>query len=301
MNTMTPSWTDFQTDGGVLTFAAREVWKPRHMDGWLILATTLELHLYMYPVRHNYRTEGQGVCSSARRVRGLAPAWFVWLLAILLLVSAGAAYRVLDSRLGRSVTLPVSLDAYPKRIEQWDGQDVPIPLNIQKVAGNDAFVNRLYKSRSSKEWVNVYIAYTGHPRTMRGHRPRVCYVAGGWIHDGTEQAKFMSSGGRELSCLIHRFHRPAPEHDETVVLNYYVVNGRLTCDDRVFSGRGWRTPNIEGDPARYVAQVQISSVLENSALAAARDMAEIIFDFLPDENGQVKAVEYVEPPKGQQE
>ena len=205
--------------------------------------------------------------------------------------------QTLASRLelvASSTMLPVPLDAYPKRIDQWVGEDVPIPSSIQQVAGNDAFVNRLYKNRASNEWVNVYIAYTAHPRTMLGHRPRICYEAGGWIHDGTESGQFTSRTGRKLSCLIHRFHRPAPDHEETVVLNFYIVNGQLTCDYRVFSGVGWRIPNIDGDPARYVTQVQISSALENSTRAAARDMAELIFDFFPDEDDQVKAVEYVE-------
>ena len=255
----------------------------------------------MYPVRDKHRTERAELPCSARRVTGKTPTWFVWLLAFLLLTSAGIAYRALASRLERvadSVTLPVSLDAYPRRIGQWVGEDVPIPPNIQQAAGNDAFVNRFYRNRVSNEWVNVYIAYSSQPRTMLGHRPRICYVAGGWIHDGTETAQFTSRSGKELSCLIHRFHRPAPGHEETVVLNFYVVNGRLTCDDRVFTGVGWRTPNIEGDPARYVTQVQISSMLENSTRAAARDMVELIFDFFPDENGRVKAVEYIEPSRG---
>ena len=191
--------------------------------------------------------------------------------------------------------------AYPKRIEQWLGEDVPIPASIQQVAGNDAFVNRLYKNRASNEWVNVYIAYTAHPRTMLGHRPRVCYVAGGWVHDSTESGQFTALTGRKLSCLIHRFHRPAPNYEEMVVLNFYIVNGRLTCDHRVFSGVGWRVPNIDGDPARYVAQIQISSVLENSTRAAAREMTELIFDFLPDEDDQVKALEYIELSMGLQE
>ncbi|MEA3224545.1 MAG: exosortase-associated EpsI family protein [Planctomycetota bacterium] len=255
----------------------------------------------MYPVRHKHRTERIELSRSARRVTGKTLVWSVWLLAVLLLTSAGIMYRAMATRLDRivnSVTLPVSLDAYPRRIEQWVGEDVPIPLNIQQAAGNDAFVNRLYRNQASKEWVNVYIAYSARPRTMLGHRPRICYVAGGWTHDGTQTAQFTSRTGKELPCLVHRFHRPAPEHEETVVLNFYIVNGQLTCDDRVFTGVGWRTPNIGGDPARYVAQVQISSMLENSTLAAARDMAELIFDFFPDENGQVKAVEYVEPPMG---
>ena len=57
---------------------------------------------------------------------------------------------------------------------------------------------------------------------------------------------------------------------------------------------GWRTPNIDGNPARYVTQVQISSVFENSIRSAAKDMAELVLEFFPDENGKVKALEYVE-------
>jgi hypothetical protein len=97
---------------------------------------------------------------------------------------------------------------------------------------------------------------------------------------------------------LHRFHRPYPETEETVVLSFYIVNGQLTSDERVFSGVGWRSPNINGDPARYVTQVQISSVLENSIRSAARDIAELVLDYFPDENGQVKALEYVESPSG---
>jgi hypothetical protein len=66
------------------------------------------------------------------------------------------------------------------------------------------------------------------------------------------------------------------------VLNYYVVNGKVTTDEAVFSGLSWRTPNIEGDAARYVAQVQISSALESSVLAAASEIADYIFELLPD-------------------
>jgi len=77
-----------------------------------------------------------------------------------------------------------------------------------------------------------------------------------------------------------------------VVLNFYIVNGQLTSDESVFSGVGWRTPNIGGDPARYVAQVQISSVLENSIRTAAKEIADVILDFLADKDGKVKAAEF---------
>jgi len=216
----------------------------------------------------------------------------VWVLVVILVLLSGVAYRVLASRLKLVVETPivlaVPLCVFPLEIGNWTGKDVPIPENIQRVAGNDDFLNRLYINESNNEWVSVYVAYTARPRTMLGHRPQVCYVGGGWVRDGTEPSEVVSNMGTRIPCLVHRFHRPAPETGETVVLNFYVVNGQITNDESVFTGLGWRTPNISGDPARYVAQVQISSVLENSVRTAAKDMTEQILDFFPDKNGKVR-------------
>lgn len=233
---------------------------------------------------------------SSRRTAGKSSIGLVWLLAVLVLVSAGVAYRVSASRLklitGTPIALPVPLSAFPMQIGDWAGKDVPIPENIQRVAANDDFLNRLYVNQSTNQWANVYVAYSARPRTMLGHRPDVCYVGGGWVHDGTEEAKFISSFGRHAPCLIHRFHMSAPRNDQVVVLNYYILNGQMTADDSGFSGVGIRTPNIAGNPARYITQVQISSVLENSTLSAAKDMTELILDFFPDKDGKVRATEH---------
>jgi len=125
-----------------------------------------------------------------------------------------------------------------------------------------------------------------------GHQPRVCYPGGGWVHDSTEPSQLISTSGRQIACLIPRFHKPAPAHDQTVILNFYILNGQITTDENGFSGPFGRRPNIAGDPARYVAQVQISSVLENSIRTAAKDMTDLVLDYLPDENGKVKAAEF---------
>ena len=85
---------------------------------------------------------------------------------------------------------------------------------------------------------------------------------------------------------------PAPSREERVVLNFYILNGQLTHKESGFSGVGWRSPNIGGDAARYVAQVQISSVLENSVRKAAEDMVDLILDFFPDETGRVRATKF---------
>jgi hypothetical protein len=92
--------------------------------------------------------------------------------------------------------------------------------------------------------------------------------------------------------LIHRFHKPAPAYEQTVVLNFYLLNGQITTEENDFSGLLGRRPNIAGDLARYVAQVQISSVLENSVRKAAEDITDLVLDFFPDANSEVRATEF---------
>ena len=262
------------------------------------MATTLELYPLMYPNRRKHLDNGIEIFDSIPFGMGKVPVFLVWIFAVLLLVSSGITYRVLASRLklvvDTPVELPVPLSAFPKKIGIWAGKDVSIPVNMVRAAKNDAFLNRFFRNEVSNQWANVYIAYTAHPRTMLGHRPQICYVAGGWVHENTKLTNVTSSTGWEIPCLLHRFRRPSPETEETVVLNFYIVNGQLTSDERVFSGVGFRTPNIDGDPARYVTQIQISSVFENSVRSAARDITEQVLDFFPDENGKVRAIDYIE-------
>jgi hypothetical protein len=81
-------------------------------------------------------------------------------------------------------------------------------------------------------------------------------------------------------------------YDEIVILNFYLVNGKLATNQSGFSGVLGRRYNLSRNPARYVAQVQISSFLENSIISAASDMTELILDLLPDENGIIRAAEH---------
>jgi len=252
----------------------------------------------MYPNRRKHLDSRVEIFYSIPYKAGKVSVFLVWIFAIFLLVFSGIIYRALASRLKivveTPVELPVPLSAFPIKIGNWIGKDVEIPANIVRVAHNDAFLNRLFRNEISNQWANVYIAYTAHPRTMLGHRPQICYVAGGWVHESSSKTTVMSNTDREVPCLLHRFHRPYPETEETVVLNFYIVNGRLTSDERVFSGVGFRTPNIDGDPARYVTQVQVSSVFEDSVRSATRDIVEKILDFFPDKEGKEKAIGYVE-------
>jgi len=249
----------------------------------------------VYPIRYNYSmratTAPQGV------LWGKTPLWFVWILAVLLLVSAGITYRVVASHLttilDTPITLPVPLSGFPSEVRNWVGRDLSIPNTTKEYMEKnfaDDYLSRRYINSLTKTWADVYVVYcSSRPGGILGHRPRVCYPGYGWIHDSTESVQFISRAGRQVPCLIHRFHKPAPMNDQKVVLNFYILNGQFTTEENDFSGFLGRRPNIAGDPARYVAQVQISSVLENSVRTAAKDMTDLILDFLPDRNGIVKA------------
>jgi len=214
-------------------------------------------------------------------------------LAMVLLVVIGIGYRLVATKMNVIVTTPIKLDVplseFPIRIGQWVGRDVPISETVLEMAANDDFLSRLYMNESSNQWANVYVAYTATPRTMLGHRPQVCYPANGWTHENTEHVQVISNSGRKIRCLLHNFQKSTPKTEEIVVLNYYIVNGQITDDESVFSGLGWRTPNIDGNPARYVAQIQISSLLEMSVRSVARDLTDLIMGYFPDENGNVQS------------
>ena len=225
--------------------------------------------------------------------------WLAWILAFLLLIASGIIYRLVASHLKLSVkapiNLPVPLDSFPTRIGNWTGTDLGIPATTREYMERhfaDDFLSRRYINSARNIWVDVYIVYcSSRPGGILGHRPRVCYPAHGWILDSTERSQFTSRAGQQIDCLLHRFHKPAPTHGQTVVLNFYILNGQITADENDFSGPFGRRPNLARDPARYVAQVQIGSVLENSVRTAAKDITDRILDFLPDNNGQVRATE----------
>ncbi len=229
------------------------------------------------------KTSAMRICDTSGRNIRLQLSWFV---AVLSLFLAGAFYRSEARRLETissiPARLPSPLSALPMMIGDWEGRDIEIPELVQKVAANDDFVCRLYVNKLTGQWAQIYVCFSSRPRTMIGHKPTVCYVSAGWVWDGSERSQVKCHDGSMIPCLIHRLHRPDSSGRELVVLNFYIINGQIHCDERAFSGISWRTPNIAGNCAHYVAQVQISSALEAFAFAAAADLAVTLVDFFPD-------------------
>lgn len=248
----------------------------------------------MYPNRkENYFIKANKY-SFIPLLSGQSHVGLVWALAVFLLISSGIVYRVLAAKIvNTSISLPVPLDKFPMVIGDWSGTELSIPTTTREYMEKnfaDDYLSRRYVNDDLKTWVDVYVVYcASKPGGMLGHQPRVCYPGNGWIHDSTDESSFTTSEGRKVKCLIHHFHKPEPAYSEVIVLNFYVVNGQLSTDQSGFRGISSRRLNFTRNPARYVAQVQISSIMENSILKAAEDMSDLILDFLPDENGGVAA------------
>lgn len=209
--------------------------------------------------------------------------YIAYLFALGIILSAGLVFRkqknYLNYYINKPVLLTKTLSTLPVQINEWNSKDIPLSQTVQRVTGNDDYINRLYFNEDTNRWVAVYVAYSGRPRTMRGHNPKVCYVTAGWVHDHTEKTEIISSQGRKVPCLLHYFHKPNARNEQIVVLNFYVLNEEFCCSEEGFSGLRWRAPNISGDPSFYVCQVQISSVLENSVLSVGQTFSDLIYDF----------------------
>ncbi len=207
------------------------------------------------------------------------------LLACVLLLGAGYGYRYAAVRLDALAKAPllpsVPLSSFPYRVGQWEGEDQALSETTLQVAGNDDYVNRSYRLSGADSVVSFYAAYTSQPRTMRGHRPDVCYVGAGWMLEQTEQRQIQTADGQTIPVLLHYFRKPPPDLTRLIVLNYYLINGQTTADYRAFSGLRWRLPSLSREQVRYVAQVQVASTSATAAISFAAVAAPLVESYMP--------------------
>ncbi|MFC1653056.1 exosortase-associated EpsI family protein [Planctomycetota bacterium] len=228
--------------------------------------------------------------------RASIPVAFHWALATIMLLASGILYRYLEPKWGgkgtQSIQLPVPLSTFPDKIGSWVGRKAEIAATTEAYMRRnyaDDFVSKGYLRKNPQRYAGLYVVYcASRPTGILGHRPGICYPAYGWIPDGKELSEFTTSSGRLIPCIIERLYKPMPDYAEIVVLSFYVVNGRIAVTENSFSGLMGRNPNFSGDPARYVAQVQISSSLESSVRELAIDVVDTILSYLPDEQGLVE-------------
>lgn len=251
----------------------------------------------MYSARRTVEAEtpsAGGKTDPSHSCGGAVSIWCAGAIAFLLLVGAGVAYRMEAPRWEEPPPIPppVPLAEVPTEVDGWIGEDRNIPsITEDYMRSNfaDDYISRRYVNVEQRMWADAYVVYcSSRPAGILGHKPLVCFPAHGWIHDGTSESEFVTRSGRRIGCLVHRFRKQAPSYQRVVVLNFYVLNGHITLRETDFSGFFGRRPNLAGNPARYVAQVQVSSSLEHSARSLAIGLADSILAILPDRHGHVR-------------
>ncbi len=210
------------------------------------------------------------------------------MLASVILVVGGIIYRkcavAWQGPAAGPVKLPVPLSEFPLELNGWEGKDSEIQATTESYMRKnfaDDFVSRRYINQTKQAWADIYVVYcSSRPASILGHRPRVCYKGGGWIHDESSvKSTITSTNGRKIPCLVHRFHKSVPNYQEIIVLNFYVANGNPTRDEDAFLEELGRRVNT--DYRRYVSQIQISSTTESNIRQAATDFVDKILESLP--------------------
>lgn len=207
------------------------------------------------------------------------PRWWGVVAAGVVLVAAGMGYRALAAWIGgelaQKVRLPTPLANLPLEIGEWQGTDVPLSAGVQRIAGNDDFVNRQYVQRRTGQRVSLYVGYTARPRTMLRHRPTVCYPSAGYSLLGS-RVHMAPIAGESRPVRLHAFLKPGVRESRVLVLSFYILNGAWTVDEDSFWNLGWRTPNLARDANRYVAQVQVSCQFTESEEPALLDVLAFV-------------------------
>lgn len=216
----------------------------------------------------------------------LTRVWLHLLLGCLFMVFSGLAYRLTAKQLDVMANAPVlpkvAFSEFPYEFGQWRGTELPLSETVLDVANNEDYISRRYWNERGDMDVTFYLAYTSIPVNMDGHRPTVCYVGSGWLHEGTEEVELEPLVGSAVTVLIHKFRKPMSSFPDISVLNYYIVSGQATTDYKAFSGLKYRRIVRDRKQPRYVAQVQISSTSPTAPVEFARQIVPMIWHYMPE-------------------
>ncbi len=219
-------------------------------------------------------------------IRRIDPRWAACSTAVLVLLVSGWAHRELAARIGASLghvaRLSTPLAELPKRLGDWEGQDVPVDERVLSVANfDDDYVNRVYVNPRLRASVNVFVGYVGRPRAWLGHRPDLCYASQGWDEVAQQKVSVETATGRQVPGVLYEFQHPDALDARMLVLATYLINGRYSQDVAEFRNYNARNPNWSGDRPPYLARIQLSLRANgdrDADLAALRAFAAVVVE-----------------------
>ncbi|MBN1972645.1 MAG: EpsI family protein [Sedimentisphaerales bacterium] len=176
---------------------------------------------------------------------------------IFLMFVFGLTHRILAEKLVYSEQMPPinpdDLAKFPMEIGLWKGQEAPLPESIIEATDTDAHISRNYFRNNGLESIGLYVAFGQKTRDLIPHRPEVCYIGAGWARLGLPRSVELSlDDGTRLPCSIMQFSKGT---SKTMILDYYIVDGRFFSDISSVRLKIWRGSGA----VSFIAQVQIVS------------------------------------------
>ena len=172
-----------------------------------------------------------------------------------------------------------SLDAFPHELNEWAGKDAPMSPDVLRVLGPGDFLSRNYRSESSPEAMDLFIAY--YPSQRSGdaiHSPQNCLPGAGWTPLAQDR--------------IQIFDANTFRSGNVVTANRYVLAKGL---DRLFvlywyQARGWTTPS------EYWAKIYLvrDSILMHRTDGAIVRIASVLPNRSAEKVVEARAVKFAE-------
>jgi hypothetical protein len=100
------------------------------------------------------------------------------------------------------------LKKIPKKIGDWQGEDMEIDETVRKTAGAVGAVSRVYRNSRTGEKVDLWLI-VGHGRVISAHTPNICYRASGFEMRAPENSLYpmQVDGEREAPFWTNTFFK----------------------------------------------------------------------------------------------
>ncbi len=106
----------------------------------------------------------------------------------------------------------------PRRIGDWEGEDLPVDEVTRQTAGAVSYVSRRYTNTFSGQSVNIWLI-VGHSRDICRHTPQVCYPSQGFRSVGGILKQHLETPGQQPAVFFtSKFLKedPTGRHEERV-------------------------------------------------------------------------------------
>jgi len=122
-----------------------------------------------------------------------------WIILVLLMVVGSLSWRVYFRAYRQSDSL--SIHYFPKVIEDWKSEDIPISDDEKALLETDNVFVRRYTNPKNEE-VFLFIVYSQNNRKV-SHPPEICYTGGGATILSNVRDSILSAN-EELKVDVHR-------------------------------------------------------------------------------------------------